>query len=348
MHYDSISFELHEIEFANELIPFPAMNTKFLWLDSDSFIFAAEEKHTFRIINFKPNNSYSEVTIDLTRTLENLTKSNYARTKYVSFVSSLFVLPDPSSPFLFFVSSCPVNHQHHRLICVDKLTHKIARIANLPGEVVEIAVTFDRYLLILQNRFYETYEHNAPSMLEIKARNDLSQCFFSEPFLCKSGTEERPLADGKLYWGDSECVFPFRSPCCNTIAKMACCLSRSLNLSHEHLFPHLTRIAAANNLFVTKEYVYRVSKSQRRTRVWGFHHHFEFSTKLKTDFLFGPQEYIVYFHPNKPIFLRKEHDKFFDLYLSKWATDSEREEFPEIDEDEINVPYNKKISFKPI
>jgi hypothetical protein len=122
----------------------------------------------------------------------------------------------------------------------------------------------------------------------------------------------------------------------------------SMNLSLEHLFPHLTRISSGNSLFATKEYVYRVSKSQRKTRVWGLHHHFEFTTRLKTDYLFGPQEYVVYFHPSKPIFLRKEHDKFFDLYLSGWATDNDKTEFPEIDEDTINVPYNEKVSFKPV
>lgn len=347
--YNNLSFEMHEIEFANELIPFAAMNTKFLWLDSSSFIFATATKHLFKIIHLKENNSYSEVTIDLTQSLDTLTKSNFARTKYVSFVSSLFVLPDPSSPYLFFLSSCPGNHQHHRLIFVDKLTQKIVKIANLPGEVVEISVTFDRYFLILQNRNYETYEHNAPSMLTIRTPSDLKECYFSEPFLCKSkSSHERALADGKIFSGDSDCIFPFRSPCCNTIPNMTCNLSMSMNLSLEHLFPHLTRISSGNSLFATKEYVYRVSKSQRKTRVWGLHHHFEFTTRLKTDYLFGPQEYVVYFHPSKPIFLRKEHDKFFDLYLSGWATDNDKTEFPEIDEDTINVPYNEKVSFKPV
>ena len=44
LYYNSTTFCVNEIRFSSPLVPRPAMNTKFLWLDASTFIFADEKK----------------------------------------------------------------------------------------------------------------------------------------------------------------------------------------------------------------------------------------------------------------------------------------------------------------
>ena len=345
--YNVQNFSMNEIRFNEPLLPNPTMNTKYLWLDEFSFIFGEQKKNIFRIVNLKTDEkTYSEKKIDLSKTLDPLTK-NTARKNFVSFVSSLFVLPDPSSPYLFFLTTCHFDHQHQRLVYVDKITHKIAKIASLPGEVVEISVNSENFFLLLQNRSYEDYKFNAPIVWNVSEKDDLQKCYFSSPWIGKAPQIDNIMTTSYLFRGDSLSIVPFRSSCCNSILKTENFIKRNTNSSVETLFPYLTGISRGNSLHTTKDYVYFVKKIEEVTQVFGLHHHFEFSTVLKDEFVFPPSNFPVYFHPSKPIFIRKKDRRYFDIYLLPWATDDDLKTYPTLDEDEI-LSYNEEIDFKKI
>jgi hypothetical protein len=347
--YNSNTFCVNEIDFKEPLIPSPGMNTKFLWLDACSFIFADIKKDLFRIINLKTNMTYDETKIDLTRTLEKFT-TNSKRNKFISFVSSLFVMPDSESPYIFFLTCCPTNHQHQRILYVDKISHKVVKIASLPGEVVEIAVTSTHFFLILQSRPYEDYKYNAPILWNVnEKRDDHNKCFFSEPFREKimNGNSEYLTAEGLIFQGNSTGIYPFRSPCCIRLSPTENHLRKLSNSNPQSLFPYLTRLARASNLYVTNDYVYYVDKIKRTTKVLGLNHHFEYDLILKDDFLFPSSGCVAYFHPTKPLFLfrKKIDESHFDIYLLPWATDDDIIEYPAIDEDQKSAPYNQSVTF---
>jgi hypothetical protein len=100
-----------------------------------------------------------------------------------------------------------------------------------------------------------------------------------------------------------------------------------------------------SDFFVTSDFVYFVDKIRMVTHVRGIHHHFEYKTEMKDDFLFPPRNCVVYFHPNKPIFLLQKPLNVFEIYLAPWATDDDLEAFPEIP-DYVDCPdYNEKRDF---
>ena len=112
------------------------------------------------------------------------------------------------------------------------------------------------------------------------------------------------------------------------------------------LFEYFTRVARASNLYVTNDYLYYVDNIRQRTKVFGLHHHLSFEVFLKDEYVFPVTNYVTYFHPNKPIFLRKKSPSYFDLYLLPWATDDDMTNYPEIAEDE-SAGYNENVTFVP-
>jgi hypothetical protein len=344
-YYNSTIFTLNEIIFKFPLVPSPAMNTRFLWLDGSSFIFADERKNIFRTVTLQKNNTYEETKVDLSAILEPL-RDNKKRTKFISYVNSLFVLPDPLTPYLFFLTCCPVNHQHQRILYVDKKTHKIEKVVSLPGEVVSIAVHSNRFFLLLQTRPYENYKYNSP----IVAETDFEKCLFSDPFIGKISDSdfENYSRESFIFRGDSTGIMPFRHFCgCGTLEVTENLLKKDTNMKAENLFLYLGKLAKATDLYLTNDYLYHVSKITQRTKVFGANHHFVFDICLKDDWVLPPMKFVAYFHPNKPIFIRKKRGNYFDINLLPWATDDDKTAFPEIDEDDQAAAYNESITFLP-
>ena len=343
-YYNPTTFCLNEIVFLIPLVPSPAMNTRFLWLDGSSFIFATEKKDIFRKIILQRNKTYEESQIDLSVTLEPFRK-NEQRTSFISYVNSLFVLPDPQTPYLFFLTCCPTNHQHQRVLYVDKMTHKIVKVASLPGEVVSIAVHSSRFFLLLQTRPYEDYKYNKV----IIAENDFQKCLFSDPFRGKISDSnfDNYTREAFIYEGDSSGIWSFRSFCCGTIKFTENLLKKDTNTNAENLFLYFGKLARASDFHLTNDYVYYVNNNRQMTSVFGSNHHLMFNISLKDDYLFPRSNYIAYFHPTRPIFIRKKRGNYFDIYLLPWATDNDRTDFPEIDQDTPAADYNESISFLP-
>ena len=345
LYYNSTTFCVNEIRFSSPLVPRPAMNTKFLWLDASTFIFADEKKDNFKSITLRKNRTYEETIFDLSPTLEPF-RQNENRTKNVSYVNSFFVLPDVNSPHLFFLTCCSTEHQHQRLLYVDKKTHKVDKIASLPGEVIEIAVTKTKFFLLLQSRPYEDYKYNTPILATEKI--DFQKCLFSEPFRSKmgNGNFENYPTDAAIYESHPNGIFLFRPACCCTLVSSELWLKKKSNFNLEMLFEYFTRVARASNLYVTNDYLYYVDNIRQRTKVFGLHHHLSFEVFLKDEYVFPVTNYVTYFHPNKPIFLRKKSPSYFDLYLLPWATDDDMTNYPEIAEDE-SAGYNENVTFVP-
>ncbi len=345
-HYDATNFSFNEITFRTPLIPSPAMNTRFLWLDCSSFIFADERKNIFKTITLhKDKKAYDESQVDLSGTLEPFRK-NEQRTKYISYVNSIFVLPDAQTPYLFFLACCPTQHQHQRLLYVDKKTHQVVKVASLPGEVVSIAVNLNRFFLLLQTRPYEDYKYNEV----IVADNGFEKCLFSDPFLGKiSDTNfDNYSREAFIFEGNSTAVWSFRPLCCGIVSSTESLLKKDTNSRPENLFLYFGKLAKASDLYLTQDYLYYVNKITQTTRVFGANSHFGYDVALKDDYVFPVSKYIAFFHPNKPFFIRKKRGNYFDIYLLPWATDDDRRDFPEIDDEAKTADYNQSISFLPI
>ena len=338
--YDSEKLCMNEINFKGEsaLLTTHTMNTKFLWLDETSFIFSSIKKQLVRIINLKKNGSYDEKVLDFSKVFSDLAL-NSERTKYESFVSHLFVLPNPSSPYIFFLTCCPLNHQHQRLIYVDKITLSIKMIASLPGEVIEISASSNEFFLLIQSRSNEDWQYNSPVLSPVKDSADLKKCPFTDPWICK---ETRSPMTSTVLRGNSVSLIFFREMCCSKIFRGENKLKEGTNFNKANLMPYLASITQANNLFITEDYLYYTDNLKQVTYIRGIYHHFEFKTCLKTDFLFPAQDCLVYFHPKKPIFLRKDNWHSFDIYLGTWATDDDMDEYPELSDPEM---YNNSVTF---
>ena len=344
--YDSKKLCMNEIRFKGEeeLYTAHTMNTKFLWLDETSFIFCSLKKGIIRIINLKKDGNYDEKKIDFSPILSDLVL-NPKRTKYESFVSHLLVLPDPSSPYHFFLTCCPLNHQHQRLVYVDKITLCIKMIANLPGEVVEISVSTSEFFLLLQSRSTEDWQYNSPVLSPVKEKTDLKKCPLTDPWMCKQNSIRHHLvSDGILLRGNSVSLIVFRESCCSRIWNAENLLKEGINSKRTNLMPYLASITKANNLFFTDDYIYYTDRLRQVTFIRGLYHHFEFRTCLKNDFLIPAHDCLVYFHPKKSIFLRKANIISFDIYLGNWATDDDIDEYPESN-DENTKMYNDCITF---
>jgi hypothetical protein len=342
--YDSEKLCMNEIHFKGEaeLLTTHTMNTKFLWVDDTSFIFSSVKREFVRIINLKKNGSYDEKVLDFSKVFSDLT-TNSERTKYESFVSHLFVLPNPLSPYIFFLTCCPLNHQHQRLVYVDKITLAIKMIASLPGEVIEISASSIEFFLLIQSRSIEDWQYNSPVLSPVKDSGDLKKCPFTEPWICKESSTRNPItSDGILLRGNSLSLIIFREACCSKIYRAENMLKEGTNFKKANLMPYLASITKANNLFFTEDYLYYTDHLRQVTYIRGIYHHFEFKTCLKTDFLFPSQDCLVFFHPKKPIFLRKDNWHSFVIYLGTWATDDDIDEYPELSDPEM---YNNSVTF---
>jgi hypothetical protein len=352
LFYNQKNLTVNEINFGGEeLLVTHTLNSRFLWLDGSSFIFGYGEtrKFFFKIITIsEEDGTFKESIINLSKALEPLILNNTKRAgKFVSFVSSLFVVPSKKSSHFFFLSNCPLDHQHQVLIYVDRLSHKIVKTASLPGEVVEISVGSENFFLLLQSRPTEDYRYNSVIHWDekINIAEDLKNCFFSAPWICKQGLKEPLSSDTLIFEGSDNCVLPFNDPCCCLIKQTIPKLKEQTNKATCSLVPYLSEMTKTSDFFVTSDFVYFVDKIRMVTHVRGIHHHFEYKTEMKDDFLFPPRNCVVYFHPNKPIFLLQKPLNVFEIYLAPWATDDDLEAFPEIP-DYVDCPdYNEKRDF---
>ena len=344
-YYNSTLMSVNEIAFKYPLVPSPGMNTRFLWLDGSSFIYSTHKKDIFCTISLYRNQTYEQSEVNLSAGLEPFRK-NEQRTNFISYVNSLFVLPDPQTPYLFFLTCCPTNHQHQRLLHVDKKTHEVVKVVSLPGEVVSIAVHFNRFFLLLQTRPYEDYKYNKP----ILAKTDFDKCFFADPFRGKISDSDfdNYSREGFIFEGDStNGVWPFRPFCCGNLKYTENLLKKDTNKQAENLFLYFTKLARASDLHLTNDYLYYVNKNRQMTTVFGSNHHFIFDIYLKNNPLFPAHHFIAYFHPTKPIYICKYRGNYFNVHLMPWATDDDKINFPEIDEDTSAAPYNESIPFLP-
>lgn len=345
LSYNPVTFEVNLLTFgtAKCFYAISGMNTRFLWLDDDSFIFVTTTEFLLQKVTLKEDCKYEISCVDLSPTLEPL-KSASRRKIFIPFVSSLFVLPNPTSPFLFFLSSCPEDHQHHRIIYVDKLSREIFKIASLPGEVIEIAVNQKGFFLLTQDRVYESFQYNQPLLWEHQSASldQINICPFPEPFRSKRTDRfDNATTKIKIIVGNTHDVHLFRSPCCAEIDIVENKLHCDGNKKKSLLYELMASICKTSNLYVTRDYLYYVNKSANVTNVFGLNHHFAFNTIWSDDWILPASTCQTWFHPKKSVFLRRKTSHFFELYLSSLATDEDRKECPEMDK----FFYNRSIQY---
>jgi hypothetical protein len=359
LKYNEITFEVHEIDFGStaQFSAAMGMNTKFLWLDKKSFVFANGEGNNLTKIKLRKNNTFDVVNIDLSDTMSEL-KLLKRRTLFLPpFIGCLFVLPNPSSPYIFFVTSCAENHQHHRILYVDKMTLKIAKVVSVPGEVAEISAASDYFLIIFQQRAAETFANCQPYMTTIDSSKYASATVFSDTrpedqHSCRFPTPERSSRGG-LFSEDTtkgiimkctnESVSIFREQCCGKIdGVLDSSIHPESNKKIHFQLDQLNTICMSESLFTTTHFIYFVNHSIRTTVVMGAHHHFRYSTEWDEDFIFVPTvPSLVWFHPLSHIFLRRKNSNNFDIFLTQLASDEDRQTFPKL----TDYLYKKKLSF---
>ena len=358
LKYDEETFEVHEIDFGSntQMTAAMGMNTKFLWLDKKCFLFATGNGYNLTKIKLRKNNTFDVVNIDLSDTMNEL-KFLKRRTLFLPpFVACLFVLPNPTSPYIFFLTSCAENHQHHRILYVDKMTLKIAKVVNVPGEVTEISAAFDYFLLIFKQRAAETFADVEPYMSTIDSSTFASATMFSrtsaeDQHSCGFPPPERSSRQefsedstrGIMIKCTNEAVCNWRNQCCGKInGVMASSIHPDSNKKHHFQADQLNTICSADSLFTTDDFIYFVNHSIRSTTVMGAHHHFRYVTDWDEDFIFLPTiPSLAWFHPKSHILLRRKNSHSFDLFLTQIASDEDRITFPQMTE----YLYKKKLLF---
>jgi hypothetical protein len=159
------------------------LNTKYLWVDGSTAMFASAERYVMTILKINGEERKIKMSqLNLMKTMTKLDRAVAVRT-FRHIVSNFFILPDPNSNFFYFIVMCgKPGHQHHRIIYVDKITLEVVKWINLPGETVEISVSSERFYVLIQERREESYLHNQP-ILSSDVKNlveEFSECTFSD------------------------------------------------------------------------------------------------------------------------------------------------------------------------
>jgi hypothetical protein len=358
IQYNEKTLEMHEIDFGSEgkFLGAPGLNSKYLWLDENSFLFVTTKEFNLTKIKLLDENKFKKTNIDLSSTMNEI-KFLKRRTLFLPpFIGPLFVMPDPFSPYIFFLTSCAENHQHHRILYIDKMTRKISKVVNVPGEIAEISVANEYFLIVVQDRSTESFDKDClPSISNIvdkkfKRENLFSSTTPEAQHSCPFPPPERSSSfdfdnnTGRIMKCTNDSVCNFRKNCCEKLEGIASSLSPDSNKKLPFLLDQLNTICMANSLFTTTDYIYFVNKMAGITYVLGANHHFSFKTEWDEDYIFTPAiRSVAWFHPLSHIFLRRKTSHYFEVFLTRIATDDDRKNFPKM----VEFAYKKKISFSP-
>lgn len=347
-HYDSNFFSVSEISFfPNENLEAGyGLNTKFLWLNDSSFIFATTEKYQLCTVKLDgKEKNYKTKIIEVNKSLSMV--HGGLEKKFLHFISGFFVMPNEESNYIYFLSSCGKDHQHHRILYIDKITLDVVKWVNLPGEVLEITVSENEFFVLIQQRLEESYFHLEPSITEKKDNmtKEFCECSFSEPWRQKKSSTTSDIAKIKIVTCTEQTAHYFRQKCCSDqITGISSTISYNTNLNYAALRECLTKVVRSNMLYSTKDYLYCTSISSTTTTVFGKNHHFSFQVKNTEDFLFPNQTNLAWFHPSKPIFIQKNNLFYFNIYLQQTANEEDQENFPLM----RCFNYKAQSLFKPI
>lgn len=333
-YFDAQNFCASEISISpvEQFVTSNGLNTKNLWIDESTFMFATSEKYVLAIIKIdKETKKITKSYIELSKTMSRLDVSVKSK-KMIHLVSNFFVMPNPESTYIFFLCPCGKDHQHHRVLYINKITLEVEKWVNLPGEVLEIAVTASNFFVLIQERMEESYSHNAPWMDKTKTANliqDFSNCSFSEPWRSKRFSTVNEIAKTKIIKCTENSTELFRPHCCSRqLTGIASTISQDSNKKYNLLKEVLTKISQTNKFYVTNDFLYYSQTVTDVTHVFGLHHHFYFNPINSDEFLLSKNNN-AWFHPTKPIFIQKTNLFYFNIYLNyQRATEKERREFP--------------------
>ena len=330
--YDFKNMTIAEISFDHYFTAAIAINTKYLWMDNNSFMFATNEKYKVAVITMKSlEKNYTFRLIDLTPSIEQVFITGRKGRQFPLVISNFFVMPNPESNYLFLLSSCGKDHQHHRILYINKITLELEKWVNLPGEVLEIAVNNLDFYVLIQERQDESFDHNSPSLISITSElaKDFLQCPFSEPWRTKITGQKNPKPKRKIIKCTEKETMLFTPYCCSDqLTNILSTISPDSNRKYESLKEAHSQISKTNRLYVTKDILYFTNNIISVTHVFGINHHF-YRKILNTDeFVLPDKSNMAWFHPTKSIFIQKKSLFFFNIYLHQSASQKEKEEFP--------------------
>lgn len=328
--YDSFCMSIKEICPDHYFEAALAINTKYLWMDNNSFIFATNEKYKVAVITmFATKKEYNFRMIDLTPSIERVfcTTGKKGR-QFRMVISNFFVMPNPESNYLFLLSSCGKDHQHHRILYINKITQKLEKWVNLPGEVLEIAVGNLEFYVLIQERPEESFDHNSPSLTSITSElaKDFLECPFYDPWRAKTTDQKKNKKIIKCTETETKI---FTNPCCSDqLTDILSTISPDSNRKYETLKEVHSQISKTNKLYVTKDFVYYTNNITSVTHVFGTNHHFYQKILNHDEFVHPDKNNMAWFHPTKSVFIQKKSLFFFNIYLHQSASQEEKEEFP--------------------
>ena len=307
------------------------LNTKYLWVDGSTAMFASAERYVMTILKINGEERRIKMSqLNLMKTMTKLDQAVTVRT-FRHIVSNFFILPDPNSNFFYFIVMCgKPGHQHHRIIYVDKITLEVVKWINLPGETVEISVSSERFYVLIQERREESYLHNQP-ILSSDVKNlvqDFSECTFSDSWRLSNKITVK-TANVKIVVCDETSVANFHQRCFpgHKLEGVYYNLEPDSNKVYEKIKKILFSISSSNKMYITKDYLYYNSEISRMSQIYGIHHEFKFSTERQ-----------LWLHPSIPIAMQKidAYSSIFYL-IEKLATEEEKKKFKKIKEFEYKA-----------
>jgi len=309
-----------------------AINTKYLWMDENSLMFATNEKYKIGIVSLcSGKKNYNYRLIDLTATIQQIFNAATKSRQFPLLISNFFVMPTPDSTYIFLLSSCGKDHQHQRILYINKITLEIEKWVNLPGEVLEIAVGNTAFYVLIQERLEESYTHNSPSLISSKSnlQKDFSACPFSEPWRGKKFSTKNEIAKTKIIKCTEEKTELFTPYCCSDqLTGIVSTISPDSNRKYESIKEVLSSISKTNRFYVTDDFLYYTNTITAMTHVFGINHHFYLKTLNKDEFILPNKCNMAWFHPTSSIFIQKKNLFYFSIFLHQRASQKEKEEFP--------------------
>ena len=249
-----------------------------------------------------------------------------SRTTFVKYLGNFCTIPESSC--FYFVSHCPNNHEHSRLLFVDKKTLTIDSFLDISGSIAFIVPTKTELLIakrlnpsiFFQNESIWTYigiSNNSFSSKEFK-------CPFGDPWRISHTVDqkliklERTDLDGNNYKFLSELEDIVQRPPLPTSLTF-----RQISQTRNYL----DTISFFDNCSYTKDFLCVThSDTETKTFLYSRNHAFQFICTWKCKYEYKAPAFL---HPTLPIVLTKTNFcKSLRICMLKTATDDEKLTFP--------------------
>ena len=265
-----------------------------------------------------------------------------SRTTLLKYLSHFCTFPNWSH--FLFVSNCSANHEHSRLLFVDKTTWEVTSFLDISGNLRSIWLSGDEIYIAKEQKNLCSFQKNSVwtniSNLPESQKALKYKCGIGEPWrrsaskkfksssklilekINKNGTNYHIFSESESY------ADPYEPLSYRKIYEMAGSLSYLVDFG---------------NLTVTRDYIILNDTTRKpNSLIMGRNHQFEFQAYWSH----CPKFVVpIFFHPTLPLVLTRANVRCnYKIHLLKTATKKDRQDFPQ--EEDCHFSYRQKISWK--